>query len=82
MPKSNIARYERPSEGYVIETAGDIIAVTGCEHKTVRLFDISGRLIDSEADAANMQELRVRSAGVYFVQVGNDPAQKVVVIGR
>ena len=82
MPKSNIAKFVQPFECYTVETTGTTITVTGCENKPVRLYDMAGRLIDSNVNAADVQELQAYSTGIYLVQVDNDPAQKVVVIGR
>ena len=45
------------------------IKVEGAEGETVRVFDITGRIVRNEA----------LSAGVYLVQIGNRPAQKVMV---
>jgi len=45
------------------------IVVDGAEGETVRVFDITGRLVRNEA----------LSAGVYLVQIGNRPAEKVMV---
>ena len=52
-----------------IHVESDRIVVEGAEDETVRVFDITGRLIRNEA----------LPAGVYLVQIGNRPAQKVVV---
>ena len=45
------------------------IVVEGAEGETVRVFDITGRIVRNEA----------LPAGVYLVQIGNRPAQKVMV---
>ena len=79
MSKSNIAHY---ASDYTIATRGNVITVKGCEHKMVRVFDMAGRLIDTKADAPSIVELRMDGTGAYLVQVGDSPAQKVVVIGR
>ncbi|MCQ2261454.1 MAG: hypothetical protein MJZ77_08710, partial [Bacteroidales bacterium] len=82
MPKSNIAKHELGVDEYLVETLGNTITVKGCEHKIVRVFDLTGRLVASKADAPGNVELNVDCAGAYLVQVGDTPAQKVVVLGR
>lgn len=82
MPKSNIAKHELGADEYLVETLGNIITVKGCEHKMVRVFDMAGRLIVAKADAPSIVELRMEGTGAYLVQVGDSPAQKVVVLGR
>lgn len=82
MPKSNIAKHELGVDEYLVETLGNTITVKGCEHKIVRVFDLTGRLVASKADAPGIVELNVDCAGAYLVQVGDTPAQKVVVLGR
>ena len=52
-----------------IRVTNSCIEVEGAGGETVRVFDITGRLVRNEA----------LSAGVYLVQIGNRPAQKVVV---
>ena len=82
MPKSNIAKHELGADEYLVEALGNIITVKGCEHKIVRVFDMAGRPIISKADAPSIVELRMEGTGAYLVQVGDSPAQKVVVLGR
>ncbi len=52
-----------------IRVANSRIEVEGAEGEKVRVFDITGRIVRNES----------LSAGVYLVQIGNRPAQKVVV---
>ena len=63
----DISEYELPSVNIRVENAR--IVVEGAEGETVRVFDITGRLVRNES----------LSAGVYLVQIGNRPAEKVVV---
>lgn len=59
-----------------IYTLGDRIIVEGAEGKTVRIFDITGRLTQTFKHS-NTQTF---PTGVYLVNVGNLPAKKVVVV--
>ena len=52
-----------------IRVANSRIEVEGAEGEKVRVFDITGRIVRNES----------LSAGVYLVQIGNRPTQKVVV---
>ena len=52
-----------------IRVTNSRIEVEGAEGENVRVFDITGRIVRNEA----------LSAGVYLVQIGNRPAEKVVV---
>jgi len=52
-----------------IRVANSRIEVEGADGETVRVFDLTGRQVRNEA----------LSAGVYLVQIGNRPAQKVLV---
>jgi len=52
-----------------IRVANSRIEVEGAEGETVRVFDITGKQVRNEA----------LSAGIYLVQIGNRPAEKVVV---
>ena len=52
-----------------IRVANSRIEIEGADGETVRVFDITGRLVRNEA----------LSAGVYLVQIGNRPAEKVMV---
>lgn len=56
------------------------IYVRGAEGKQVYLFDVNGRLMSREANAAESVEFRVSNSGVYLVKVGNAAAKRVVVI--
>jgi hypothetical protein len=62
-----IAENELPE--VIIRVANSRIEVEGAEGETVRVFDIMGRIVRNES----------LSAGVYLVQIGNRPAEKVMV---
>lgn len=55
------------------------IVVRGADNQTIRVFDVVGRMVD-QRKAANAEEtIHVNNMGVYLIQVGNKPAQRVVV---
>lgn len=56
---------------------GDLV-LHGAEGKLLRICDIQGRTIVS-GKAVDGKAYTMPSAGVYLIQVGNHPAQKVVV---
>ena len=62
-----------------INSGNGVIVLNGVEGKMMRIFDILGHVIVSERAVDNKQ-YQMPSSGVYFVQVGNYPAQKVVVV--
>lgn len=62
-------------ENINIYTLGDRIIVEGDEGETVRIYDITGRLIQTFKQSSN----QAIPSGVYLVRVGDRPAQKVVV---
>ena len=59
------------------------IRVQGATQQPLHVYDISGRMIEA-VPVVNSAEYRIRvaSAGVYIVQVGNNTPQKVVVVGE
>lgn len=56
------------------------IVVRGAEGKDVNVFDINGRMVASQLNAADAVEFRMASTGVYLVKVGNAPAKRVLVV--
>ena len=80
--RSNIASSSNPGEPEGIDdvnmgnihiwSADGRIVVEGAEGKTVQVFDMMGRRINTEHVTLN--------TGVYMVKVGNAPARKVVVM--
>ncbi len=63
-------------ESINIYTLGGRIIVEGDEGETVRIYDITGRLIQTFKQSSN----QAIPSGVYLVKVGTRPLQKVVVI--
>ena len=62
-----------------INSGNGVIVLNGVEGQMMRIFDILGYVIVSERAVDNKQ-YQMPSSGVYFVQVDNYPAQKVVVV--
>ena len=56
------------------------IIVRGAESQSIYVFDVNGRVITSEANAAETCEFRMSNTGVYLVKVGNAPAKRVLVV--
>ena len=81
------AIFEEETEGiapanstpYTIHTTADCIVVEGITDETVRLYDMTGRCLQT-LRATKQCTLQVPTAGVYLLQVGDSPAQKVVVV--
>ncbi|MCF0212518.1 MAG: hypothetical protein HUK17_06470 [Bacteroidales bacterium] len=66
--------------GIAIGTEQGQINVIGAQGQTVRIYDVSGHCLTTEARAAENHHFRVPATGTYFVQVGDMPAKKVVVL--
>lgn len=65
---------------YTINTQGNRMVISGVADKRVRIFDAVGRLLGTAQghnDVAVFQQ--APSMGVYLVQVGDSPAQRVVL---
>ncbi len=63
-------------ENINIYTLGGRIVVEGAEGEAVRIYDITGRLIQSFKHSSN----QAIPSGAYLVKIGGRPARKVVVI--
>ena len=66
----NIAVYA--SEGKIV--------VSGAEHRDVYVYDVTGRCVSRQADAAETVVFPVAQTGVYMVKIGNLPARKVALV--
>lgn len=55
------------------------ITVSGATGECIRLFDLSGRQLAVSSSSAETQTFAVPTPGVFFVQVGNQSAQKVII---
>ena len=56
------------------------IVVRGAENQSIYVFDVNGRVVTSEVNAAETCEFRMATTGVYLVKVGNAPAKRVLVV--
>lgn len=56
------------------------IVVKGAENLNVYVYDVNGRVVRSQAKAAETIEFTMQNTGVYLVKVGNAPAKRVVVV--
>lgn len=58
---------------------GGCIIVSGAEGYNVKVYDVSGRCLHIQSRAVGVLRFRMPAAGVYLVQVGDSPAQRVVI---
>lgn len=63
-----------------ITTHGSFINVNGASGEAIRIFDVRGVQLTYTSKAAEFQSFSMPATGVYFVQVGNRNAKKVVVV--
>jgi hypothetical protein len=75
---SNQGIAEAENENVTIRTANGHILLEGINGEHAYVTDVLGRVIYN-ATVNERAEIAVRNRGVYFVKVGNRPAQKVVV---
>lgn len=66
--------------GVSVYSTDSKIIVRGAENRSIYLFDVNGRVIASEANAAETCEFSMSSTGVYLVKVGDAPARRVLVV--
>ena len=79
------AYFENSTEGietvqksYTLTVVGNAIRISGAMGETVRVFDVVGRqLLIKKLDS---EEILLDQTGVFFVQVGNAPTEKVVLV--
>lgn len=65
---------------YEVSAEQGTIVVKDAEGENVRVFDVAGRLHYQGLVATEVWRLGVSNVGLYFVQIGQNPAQKVVVV--
>lgn len=65
--------------GMTVSVTAGVLMLSGAEGKTVRLYDMAGRLLSTVVSATTEQILHVPAAGVYLLQVGTAPMRKVVM---
>ena len=70
---------EAENDGISISALAGHIVIQGVTNKSVFIADVLGRVV-YYATVNERAEIAVRNRGVYFVKVGNRPAQKVVVV--
>lgn len=63
----------------VYSSEGRII-VLGAEGRKVVLYDVTGRVLNTKANADEKVEFNVPASGVYLVKAGSAPARRVVVV--
>lgn len=68
----NIGIYDLYVDNISIYSVGGRIVVEGADNETIKIFDVSGRVVRNEA----------LPTGIYLVAVGNRLPQKVVVINQ
>ena len=56
------------------------IFVRGAEGYDVYVYDVNGRVMNSQMNAGEAIEFRMPATGVYLVKVGNAPAKRVLVV--
>ena len=67
-------------ENVSIYSADSRIIVSGAAGKSVNVYDLSGRVLGSEMNAADRVEFRMSDTGVYLVKVGAAAAKRVLVV--
>ena len=65
---------------YSITTERGVVTIEGAQGQRVRIFDSVGRLLKTETEVQEVHNFLMPASGVYLVQVGEAPAQKVVVV--
>lgn len=68
------------ADDFNVYSVDNRIVVKGVDNMPVYVFDVTGRMIDNVAKAAETVEFTVPSAGVYLVKAGNASAKRVVVL--
>ena len=76
---SNQGIAEAESDNISIRTANGHILLEGIGNERVYVSDVLGRIVYNTT-VNEKADIAVKNRGVYFVKVGNRPAQKVVVI--
>ena len=78
-PWNEIAEIENEAYNFSIKVLQNHIMLEGINGERVYVSDVLGRVVYN-AIVNEKAEIAVRNRGVFFVKVGNRPAQKVVVI--
>ena len=64
----------------IIATAKGMIKIVGAEGESIQIIDMMGRCIASQAKATNPCVFHTPHIGIYFVKIGDAPAEKVYVM--
>ena len=72
-----ITNVDAPSATISVE--GNILTVQGAAGQRIRIFDELGRLLATHDDLPATHSFRLPATGVYLIQIGTAPAQRVVV---
>lgn len=70
---------ETKAKDIVVGVQDGQIVVENAAGKSILIFDSVGRPLTTESGSAEVQVFPMPAAGVYYVQVGDNPAQRVVV---
>ena len=65
---------------HTISAQNSQIVVSNATNRPIRIFDTLGRCLSTTQTAQQTCVFKLPTAGIYFVQVGSHPAQKVVVV--
>ena len=64
---------------YTISTQGSQVVIAGAANQRIRIFDAVGRLLSTSQSHNDVAVFQAPAMGVYLVQVGDSPAQRVVL---
>ncbi len=78
--EENVGIDDVDMDNVTIYSANSTIFVKGVEGQDVHVYDVNGRMMYRELNAAENLEFRMTATGVYLVKVGNAPAKRVVVV--
>lgn len=83
----SLRAYFRPEIGIddvdnnvTIYSADSKIIVKGAENRDINVYDVNGRCISTQLNAAETVEIPMSNTGVYLVKVGDAPAKRVLVV--
>ncbi len=75
--ENNSVGIKMVQKSYTLIAVGNVIRINNAMGETVRVFDVLGRqLLTKKLDS---EEIHLNQTGMFFVQVGNAPIEKVVV---
>ncbi|MBQ0015525.1 MAG: hypothetical protein KBT04_00890, partial [Bacteroidales bacterium] len=65
-----------------VRAAKGSIVVDGAANHNIKVYDVTGRVVASDASASQHTTFQVPSVGAYIVKISDRPSQKVVVTSR